>query len=313
MIILGKVTVTGGTRVSAEAPSMTSRKKESSFYKKIIVPIDFSQTSKVALRAAADQAAHSKATLLVLHVLPVLIGGRFLPNTSLRKTAQHDLQVLCQKYARHVQHKFFIDEGSAFQVICKTAESERADVIMMSTHGYTGYKHTLLGSTTERVIRYAPCPTFVIGAHIRSPRATFKNILVPVDFSRSTKPLIKFTQKFAKAYNARISLLHVVELPLYPPQEGPSMDSLKKEMQIQARRKIKTLAKSIPAKMLGSVNIRVGDAFDEIAAEGRSKKSDLILISTHGYTGIQHMLLGSTTEKVLRSSPCPVLVKKMNL
>jgi nucleotide-binding universal stress UspA family protein len=278
----------------------------------ILVPVDFSETSKLALQFAARFATHSHASLLVLHVVPVLLGGRFLPNTHLCKVARNDLEAFAKKHLRHVSHKILIEEGSAFQQICKIAESHNSDMIIMSTHGYTGYKHTLLGSTAERVIRYSPCPTFVLGANVRSPKASFKKILVPVDFSRNSIPLLKFAVAFAQTNQARVSLCHTVELPLYPPQDAPDMEALTKAMIKQSEGKLKTLFNKLPAKIRGSRSIRVGDAFDEIAHEARARKSDLIIISTHGYTGIQHMLLGSTTEKVLRSAPCPVLVKRMN-
>jgi nucleotide-binding universal stress UspA family protein len=291
---------------------MTLKPRRNSIRTNVLVPIDFSETSKLALRFAAQFAAHSRASLTLLHVVPVLLGGRFLPNNHLCKVAQNDLEALAKKHLGRIPHKLLIEEGSAFQQICKIAESHDADMIIMSTHGYTGYKHTLLGSTAERVIRYAPCPTFVLGANVRSPKASFKNILVPVDFSKNSSPLLKFAVAFAKTNQARVSLCHTVELPLYPPQDGPDMEALTKAMIKQAEAKLKTLFNKLPANIRGSRNIRVGDAFDEIALEARARKSDLIIISTHGYTGIQHMLLGSTTEKVLRSAPCPVLVKRMN-
>lgn len=280
--------------------------------KNLLVPVDFSVTSKLALRFAAELAKQSHASLTLLHVVPTLLGGRFLPNTLLRKTAEKDLNQLAKKYLRHLPHQILIEEGSAFQQICKIAEAKKADMVIMSTHGYTGYKHTLLGSTAERVVRYSPCPTFVLGPSVRSPKAQFKNILLPVDFSKNSKLLLNYAVKFAKSNRARLSLCHTVELPLYPPQAGPDMDTLKRSMVKQAQAKLKALAQKLPPGMGSSQSVRVGDAFDEIAQEARARKSDLIIISTHGYTGIQYMILGSTTEKVLRSAPCPVLVKRIN-
>jgi nucleotide-binding universal stress UspA family protein len=290
---------------------MTAKSRNIPTKGNILVPIDFSETSISALRFAGQFATYSHSSLTLLHVVPTLLGGRFLPNTLLRTTAEKNLASLVRKHLGRLSHKILIDEGSAFQQICKVAESEDSSMIIMSTHGYTGYKHTLLGSTAERVIRYAPCPTFVLGANARLPKTQFKRILVPVDFSKNSKPLLAFALKFARSRRARVSLCHTVELPLYAPQAGPNMEVLTKEMIKQAAGKLKTLFNKLPAGMRGSQNVRVGDAFDEIAREAKERKSDLIIIATHGFTGIQHMLLGSTTEKVLRSAPCPVLVKRM--
>lgn len=135
-----------------------------------------------------------------------------------------------------------------------------------------------------------------------------KNILVPTDFSKASKKALKYAEELARQFNARITILHVVE-PMPTADFGAypialSQDQLLKEMKrtldLFSRRKV---AKNL----LKETKISVGRPFQEITDAARNLKVDLIVIATHGYTGLKHAFLGSTAERVVRHAPCPVL------
>lgn len=138
-----------------------------------------------------------------------------------------------------------------------------------------------------------------------------KRILVPVDFSRPSRRAVRFAREWAARFGSEIFLLHVIEPwgavsafgagPVAPPL--PPLD-----FHAQARAELEKLAReefSDSAKV--SVHLRDGAAYDEIATAARDLGADLIIIATHGRTGLAHILMGSTAERVVRHAPCPVL------
>lgn len=138
-----------------------------------------------------------------------------------------------------------------------------------------------------------------------------KSILVPLDFSPPSKRVLDYAVTFARQFKAKLTLLHVVE-PVTTPDFTASFPlALENDQQMAAaKRQLEDTAKAarIPRGMVEKILVRFGRSFHEIAGVARTRKVDLIIISTHGYTGLKHALLGSTTERVVRHAPCPVLV-----
>lgn len=138
-----------------------------------------------------------------------------------------------------------------------------------------------------------------------------KKILVPIDFSNYSKNALRYAVDFAKHFDAKILLIYVVEPMIYPADFSmgqvsiPSMDI---DMNERARDELNNLAKSDITKGADvETIIKSGKPFVEINETATEKDIDLIIISTHGHTGVEHMLFGSTAEKVVRKAPCPVL------
>jgi nucleotide-binding universal stress UspA family protein len=138
-----------------------------------------------------------------------------------------------------------------------------------------------------------------------------KSILVPLDFSPSSKSALGFAVSFARQFKAKLTLLNVVE-PVATPDFAPSFPLALEndELMAGAKQRLESTIKAarIPRGVVEKVLVRFGRSFHEIAEAARTRKVDLIIISTHGYTGLKHALLGSTTERVVRHAPCPVLV-----
>ena len=138
-----------------------------------------------------------------------------------------------------------------------------------------------------------------------------KRILVPVDFSPSSEKAIHYALSFAEQFKAKVTLLNVVEPAVYPTEMGIvpiEIESLHRSMQNSAREKLAGLAaERIPAPFRSNALVRVGRPHKEITNLAKELKSDLIVIATHGYTGLKHAVMGSTAERVVRHAPCPVL------
>lgn len=140
---------------------------------------------------------------------------------------------------------------------------------------------------------------------------TIKKILVPIDFSDYSKSALKYAVNFAKVFNAEMYLIYVVEPVIYPPDFSMgqiAIPSVTFEMDERAKEELSKLAQQeIPAEIKQQVIIKTGKPFVEIIETAAEEDIDLIIIATHGHSGVEHILFGSTAEKVVRKAPCPVL------
>ena len=148
--------------------------------------------------------------------------------------------------------------------------------------------------------------------HIAAPGSELKvrTIVVPIDFSAESKKALQYASKLASRFEASLKLVHVVEpasfindLPNVP--LAGSDGEIAKESTVR----LKALAKDeIDELIPAQTGVRIGKPYHEIVSFAKVADADLIVIATHGYTGVKHTLLGSTAERVVRYATCPVLV-----
>ncbi|MBU1096564.1 MAG: universal stress protein [Ignavibacteriae bacterium HGW-Ignavibacteriae-2] len=138
-----------------------------------------------------------------------------------------------------------------------------------------------------------------------------KKILVPIDFSDYSKNALRYSVNFAKSISAKMYLIYVIEPMIYPADFSmgqiaiPAADI---DMTKRAQEELNTLANNeIDNSIAVEVIIKSGKPFVEIIETASEIDADLIIIATHGHTGVEHLLFGSTAEKVVRKAPCPVL------
>ena len=136
-------------------------------------------------------------------------------------------------------------------------------------------------------------------------------ILVPVDFSDFSAKAVDYALAFADQFGSQLILLHVVEPAVYPESSmlvATALDDLNNDLLRSAQKRLDELNKgSIGDRVPSELMVRMGRAYAEIAAAANEMDVDLIILATHGYTGLKHVLLGSTAERVVRHAPCPVL------
>jgi len=185
----------------------------------------------------------------------------------------------------------------------------------MPTHGHTGLKRVFLGSTAERVVRHAPCPVFVVrqfGKRATEKKFDYKKVLVPVDFSGCSQRGLEYAIGVANELGAKIVLLHATYLGYIYSAEGTALydiPGLQKAARKNAERQMRRLVRE--AKFGG---VKFETVFTEsspasgICDFAKDQAVDLIITSTHGLTGFQHVLIGSVAEKVVRHAPCSVVV-----
>lgn len=290
---------------------------------RVLFPTDFSEGSKRAFPQAAFFADWHDAELHILNVtgrhrhdyedhkdnfplsIETLTDWLRRPSKSVTGTKWPDLHTL------PIEQKQ-VESAAPAEQILSYAEDADIDLVVMGTHGRRGVDRMLFGSVTEEVVRNAPCPTLTIRADADvPPHQAVRRVLVPTDFSDASDTAVSHAKEIALTYGAEIDLLHVVEEPLYPTSYG--IDSVAFPTQEVVERVEKQLA-DVAREEIGyehvMVEATVGHPSSEILDFVGEKGIDLIVIATHGRSGLDRALLGSVTERVLRRSPVPVFVVK---
>jgi len=137
-----------------------------------------------------------------------------------------------------------------------------------------------------------------------------KKILVPIDFSEYSKKALQYAFQLAKQFNSHLSLIYVIEPVIYPADFSMgqvALPSIDVEMNARAKEELENLAQKEIADLEVKTIIKTGKPFVEIIETAAEEDIDLIIIASHGHTGVEHLLFGSTAEKVIRKAPCPVL------
>ena len=300
--------------------------------KNVLVPLDFSIASHTAIQFASPLLKRFGANLHLVHVMPAdSMSGladmpMVMPEIEFGRTVRRDLRTIARDHGLPLQRSsFHARRGTPFAEICELARKIPAELIVISTRGNTGLKHLALGSTAERVVRYSPCPVLVVRAHREGKpsangnaqgRADFKKILVPIDFSECSLRGLDYGKMLAKEFGASLVLLHSVHLQYYVSSDEYArydFPLLMQQAEKAAREQMRDLVRKTDwdgTKVEPS--LQVGHAGDQVCERAKDFGADLIVTSTHGTTGLKHILLGSTAEFIVRHAPCPVLVVPSN-
>jgi len=136
-----------------------------------------------------------------------------------------------------------------------------------------------------------------------------KSILVPIDFSNTSRAALRYAVTLARDYSADISLIHVVEPEAYGLLADLELSESRITFVESATARLAKVAKEeVPSSIEVRPWVQIGAPYEQITSAAKILNADLIVISTHGYTGFRHAILGSTAERVVRHADCPVLV-----
>ncbi len=290
--------------------------------KRILFPTDFSPCAEQALTHALYLAKQYQAELHVLHAV-ILYGFYNQPelsfvdvdtlNRQLEEATQRQMTTMLEPYTPDQVRIVPVQRrgNSAAPVILKYAREQDIDLIVLGTHGRRGIGHLVLGSVAEEVVRLSSCPVFTIRER-KEPRLIeeLDRILVPIDFSEHSKHALRYAKQIAASYDARLQLLHVVEEVIHPSfyaLERLHGHDLTLSVQQKAREALEQfLEEAEGPELTAEFHVIEGRAAADITECAKELASDLIVIATHGLTGIEHLLMGSVTEKVVRRASCPV-------
>ncbi len=205
-----------------------------------------------------------------------------------------------------------LEKASASEAILSFVDQQDIDLVVMGTHGRRGANRLLIGSVAEEVVRSASCPVLTIRADEKvAPGDAIRRILVPVDFSDVSHRAIQHAKELAMTYGARLDLLHVVEEIALPAAYGMEPVNLViPEVVENSERALADMAREEIGYEHIVVHALTGYAVSTILDFADENEIDLMVIATHGRTGIDRVLMGSVAEKVVRRAPCPVFTVK---
>jgi nucleotide-binding universal stress UspA family protein len=199
-------------------------------------------------------------------------------------------------------------------VILEYAEDHDIDLIVLGTHGRRGLRQLVLGSVATEVVRRSPCPVLTVRLAADAPAVRMpRRILVPVDFSEPSDVGVAHARGLAARADARIDLLHVIEVPRIPDVYGMTEYSAAgnlDEVEGKARESLDEIAQDLGGPDKVSCHVQQGHAAHEIVDFADKTRAEAIVIATHGLTGLQRLLMGSVAEQVVSRAACPVLTVK---
>lgn len=290
--------------------------------KKILFPTDFSEVAERAFSHASRLADRFDAELHVLNVIPpykpeYATPMEYLSPSDVTEQPRSPLEDMPPRRMEHPSPLAIVhaqvQDVSAPVAVLSYADEHDIDVIVMGTHGRSGVDRWLIGSVSEEVVRLSTCPVLTVhGKGGGSSAVGVERVVVPVDFSEHSRLNITYARELAAAYGARIDLVHVVEDYALAPVYGVEPLALNTpEVLDRVRAGLESMAAEAPgADVPVQVHVLTGNPVNEIIEFASRTGAGLIVIATHGLTGIKRFLMGSVTERVVRSAECPVFTVK---
>jgi len=283
-------------------------------FARLLVPVDFSVPSDAALEYARMLARSFDGALHLLHVTGDQLPP---PHAAGDAPAPPALARMRQRLAagdRPRQATLRLVEGAdtAGEII-RYAATMPADLIVMGTHGRSGVAHLLMGSVAEAVVRTSQVPVLTVGHAPRASAAGFAHILVPTDFSGPSDDALDCARGLARRFDASVHLLHILEDPIVDGPFGSEVFVSESPGTRTARLRDARdrLSHRVPAhdseRGRLTTEVIVGPTSRTIVDYAADNGFDLIVMGTHGRTGLAHLLMGSVAERVVRSATCPVL------
>jgi nucleotide-binding universal stress UspA family protein len=289
--------------------------------RRILCPVDFSEFSRHALDHAAALAGWYDAQLTVLYVFPIMPVMDVPPPTLAEEDRARlvtQLRDFAANLGTHARPDFLVCEAPSIVTgILAQVPALGADLLVLGSHGRSGFSRALLGSVTEKVIRHAPCPALVVPrrAPDRPPDGPvrFGRILCPIDFSEASIYALEHAIALAEEADAELTLLHVVEVPpelnAFPLATNVDIGALRAMAEGKLLRRLREL---IPEQATTYCTVEAavheGAAYHEILRVAAERHVDLIVMGVHGRGALDLMVFGSNAARVVRRATCPVLI-----
>lgn len=285
-------------------------------FKRIFLPLDGSELSERALEPAVRLAQFHHAELIFARApeYRALTAGTYdisltpYIEQEIDKSVQdtHNyLAGLTQTYARpDVTVRSLVLEGDPAHAIVDAADQVQASLLVMSTHGYSGMTKWVLGSVTEKVLSRVHCPVLVW--RVQRP---IRHVIITLDGSELAERALEPGLAVARAFEAKVSLLRVV--PELSPAEIERLNALEHGMGLRLQDEVLAEAQAYLERLgvaSAEVVVRQGKAASAIVEQAETLEADLVVMATHGRSGLSRWVYGSVTEKVMQSLPVNMLV-----
>jgi len=286
-------------------------------FRSLLVPVDMTAISDRVLGRVALLPLAEGARVTLLHVVPKSLPVRAQESAQrdARKTLGNEARLLAKALPKGVDVEPLVKVGSAAAEIAKCASSTRAELIVMGRGGSRALRDTFLGSTAERVIRRGQLPVLAVR---QAPRAAYIRPAVALDLAPGSVDVLALMLRLIPPPRPRVAMIHAFDTPYqgYPSLLEDDAEVWRDELGQKAAHHIAKLLAAALARASVSpadapswkVHVQCGSARLVIEKVVKKADSDLLVLGTHGYSGIAHVLLGTVAGDVLREVACDVLV-----
>ena len=289
----------------------------------ILSPVDFSEHSRDALRWADALARHHHSRLAIVTVIEQLLAdaatiqfGQDLPNAETEALRQFVAAALPNDTGESTQITFTAPVGHPVaSVILDTAHNEAADLIVMGTHGLGGFRKWLLGSTTEQLLQRADVPVLIVPPTGETPvvphadgKLELSRIVAATDLSESSTHAVKTAVDIARQFSATLTLVHVVDPPIVPPQWQHLLEESDEKRMVDARTRLDALTDEYCDARACDAVVSVGRPADVIGSLAQDRRAQLIVMGLNSDQGRFAARPGSIAYRVVSSAIMPVLV-----
>lgn len=291
----------------------------------ILCPTDFSEGARRALSHAVALASPTGAHLTVAHAWgsapPASLfgdaGAAAVLHPERRDEEVERLNASVAAFrAQGAKISTVALEGAPVPVLLSFIEEEGIDLLVLGTHGRSGFERLVLGSVTEKLLRKAPCPVLTIPANVEGgePRPRFSRVLCAVDHVAPHDATIATALWLARQHHGQVTLLHVVEPLLPAPGLGGDFDSTAYTDRV-AEDWLSALRGCVDPETRVACQVTervvVGKPSRTIVDSAAQLGADVVVMGVHGRGALDLLLLGSTTHAVVRHARCPVLTVRV--
>ena len=280
-------------------------------YKKILSAVDGSISAMHALRESFKFASNEKSWITVTSVVPSYVGDLDMVGVgdvmgAMRRPCEKALKD-AERLAKEegVLIRTICEEGEIFERISDLAAAENCDLIVMGRRGLHRLERSLVGSVTARVIGYSQRDVLVVPD---DTQVGFQRVLVATDGSKQCRPAVEKAIDFSQSYGGEISVVSIVDVPAEFYAEAPQ---IVEDMIHKAKVYVEEVKKQAEASgVKAEAFVKEGEAYQAIVDLAKERDVNIIVMGSHGRTGLKRLLMGSVAEKVIGYAPCPVLVTR---
>ncbi len=270
--------------------------------KKILIPYDFSETAALSLEHAVFMAKLLKAEILLLHIVETVTFTSAISHAlsgfekKIENTSNQKLEEIAQEIHNHsgIHVTVLTEVGRIYKKIVTIAREKKADIIIMGTHGVSGYQKFSVGSNTSRVVESAPCPVISVQTHAKN--IGFKKIILPIDDTPTSRQKVNDAAVMAQLYNAHVYIVGLINF---------NSEDLKRKFRIKVEQVEEFMAKQdisyesrfIQGDNLAKMTMAVAEEID----------ADLVIIMTEQEPSITGFFMGTYASQVVNHSKIPVM------
>ena len=285
-------------------------------FKRIVVPLDRTECGLAVLPTARAFAAHTGATLALMHVI-----AHLHPSTDLADLQRRDVRQWLRQAARGSQPEqtptiIAVRDGAPVEEILTYADEIEADAICMATHARTGIGRVIIGSVAEQIVHSAHLPVLLIRPDVAVPEPpTHAPIVVPLDGSTRAEAALPYAVNLAKALAAPLTLVRVWNAApptILSPYVFEINQTAYEEVDEATEGLVATYLDSVAERLRGDVAVETvclhGNATEQLTAYLREERPGFVVMGTHGRGGVPRWVMGSVAIALVRAAVTPILL-----